>query len=794
MSRSVLRQGASRIGRRTTTAVAVLALSLGVTGGVVVAAGSSDDETALEPARPPASATIEAKVSDLLARMTTQEKLQQTQLLSDGQITDADARAGVGSVFSLVDPDKINHFQKLAVEESRLGIPILFAYDTIHGYRTIFPVPLGAASSFDPKVAAADHRVGAKESALVGLKQIYSPMVDVSHEPRWGRIVEGAGEDPYLNSVMAAARVKAAQGSDYSAPDKVVTSVKHYVAYGQPEGGRDYGTTDMSEQRLRNIYLPPFKAAIDAGSDTVMCSFNAINGVPGCANKYTETDILKKEWGFDGFIESDYTAVAELRACPGVPADNFPCGHQVAADAPSAAAMSLMAGTDSEMVSTYVRDYGQQLLNDGRITMTRLNDAVRRILRVKFRAGLFDDPYVDVAAAKDPASFGKPEDLKASRDAAARSMVLLKNEGDPAPLPLATDKSTAVIGPFGDDGPDMLGGWSGRGDDPLAPKPVTLFEGLKAQSTAEVTFTQACNRVNTFDPPNNANPPLDPEDEVCKDDSGFDEAVAAANAADQVVLALGETREMSSEANARSDLDLPGMQEELLEAVAATGKPVVVVLFNGRPLARPRVAGSADAILEAWYPGTEAGNAAADVLYGVVNPGGKLPVTFPRKVGTVPLYYNHEPTGRPCSPTFKWNSRYRDLDTCKPFYEFGYGLSYTTFDVAAPTLSKGSVSKNGSLTVSIKVTNTGDVAGDEVVQMYLHDPVASISQPVKRLRGFQRVTLGAGESTTVTFTLDKSDFGFYDNRGKYVVEPGSIEVYSGSSSEKVSDPKTFTIT
>jgi len=784
----------SGFGRRTTTALAVLALTLGVTGGVVVAAGGSDDEQALAPSRKPASQGIEHKVDVLLAKMTTEEKLQQVQLLSDGQITDADAKAGVGSVFSLVDPEKINHFQHLAVEESRLGIPILFAYDTIHGYRTIFPVPLGAASSFDPKVAAADHEVGAKESALVGLKQIYSPMVDVSHEPRWGRIVEGAGEDPYLNSVMAAARVKAAQGTDYSAPDKVVTSVKHYVAYGQPEGGRDYNTTDMSEQRLRNIYLPPFKAAIDAGSDTVMCSFNAINGVPGCANKYTETDILKDEWGFDGFVESDYTAVAELRACPGVPNDNFPCGHQVAADAPSAAAMALMAGTDSEMVSKYLVTYGEELLDQGRITMARLDDAVRRILRVKFRAGLFDNPYVDVAKALDPASFGKPADLQAARDAAARSMVLLKNAGDPAPLPLDPDKTTAVIGPFGDDGPDMLGGWSGRGDDDLAPDPVTLVEGLRAQSNAEVTFTQACNRVNTFDPPNNANPPLDPEDEVCADDSGFDEAVTAATDAEQVVLALGETREMSSEANARSDLDLPGMQEELLEAVAETGKPVVVVLFNGRPLALPRVAASADAILEAWYPGTEAGNAAADVLYGVVNPGGKLPVTFPRKVGTVPLYYNHEPTGRPCSPTFKWNSRYRDLDTCKPLYEFGFGLSYTTFDVSAPTLNKTSVKPDGKVRVRIDVTNTGSVTGDEVVQMYLHDPVASISQPVKRLRGFQRVTLGAGESTTVTFTLDKSDFGFWDNSGEYVVEPGEIEVYSGSSSELVSAAKTFTIT
>src|SRR3954468_14586259 len=342
----------------------------------------ADDEAALAPTRAAPSHGVEAKVDALLAKMTTQEKLQQVQLLSDGQITDADAEAGVGGVFSLVDPAKINHFQHVAVEQSRLHIPILFAYDTIHGYRTIFPVPLGAASSFDPGVAQADATIGARESATVGLKQIYSPMVDVSHEPRWGRIAEGAGEDPYVGSVFAAARVKGAQGRDYSAPDKVVTSPKHFAAYGQPEGGREYNTTDMSDSRLHNLYLPPFKAAVDAGADTVMCSFNAINGVPGCADEELESGLLKGEWGFDGFIESDYTAVAELRACPPVNPDDGPCGHGVAADGPSAGALALNAGTDSEMVSTNIRDFGKQLLAQGRISMSRLNDAVRRILRV----------------------------------------------------------------------------------------------------------------------------------------------------------------------------------------------------------------------------------------------------------------------------------------------------------------------------------------------------------------------------------------------------------------------------
>jgi beta-glucosidase len=787
----------ARTERRTLTVAAAIGLCLALASGALglAARGPSDDERALAPTRGRPSESIEHRVDVLLAEMTTQEKLQQVQLLSDGQITDADARAGVGSVFSLVDPEKIDHFQHLAVEESRLGIPILFAYDTIHGYRTVFPVPLAAASSFDPLVAQADAEVGARESAVQGLKQVYSPMVDVSHEPRWGRIVEGAGEDPYLGSVMGAARVKGAQGTDYSAPDKVATSVKHYVAYGQPEGGRDYNTTDMSESRLRNLHLPPFKAAIDAGAATVMCSFNAINGVPGCANKYTETDILKKEWGFDGFVESDYTAVAELRACPPVRPDEGPCGHGVAADGPQAGAAALMAGTDSEMVSTNLRDYGAELLASRQITMRRLDDAVRRILRVKFRAGLFDHPYVDVAKAADPGSYGRTADLAKSRWAAGRSMVLLKN--DASALPLDPARSTALIGPFGDHVDDVLGPWSGRGWDDLAPDHVPLVAGIRAASTGTVTYTKACNLAHNFDPPNNANPPLTPEDEVCAgpgdDGTTIDDAVAAANAADQVVLALGENGFMSGESNTRSQLDLPGAQEELVDAVAATGKPLVVVLFNGRPLDLTALQGKATAILEAWFPGTQGGHAVADVLFGKVDPGGKLPVSFPRGVGTVPSYYNHEPTGRPCDPTFKWNSRYRDQATCAPLYPFGFGLGYTTFEVSGLRLSRATMSRRGSLTASMTVTNTGSRAGDDVVQLYVHDPVASISQPVRRLRGFQRVSLAPGASTTVSFTLDGSDVGFWDNRGRFVVEPGLIEVYGGDDSTATMK-QTFTVT
>lgn len=767
--------------RRRTTAIVASVAAVGIlVAGAIGAATRSSDEAALQPTRTAADRGVEKRVDALVRKMTLDEKLQQLQLLSDGQITDADARAGVGSVFSLTDPAKINHFQQIAVTESRLHIPILFAYDTIHGYRTIFPIPLATASSFDPAVATAGDTIAARETATVGIKQIYSPMVDVSHDPRWGRIAEGGGEDPYLGSVMAAARVKAAQGKDYSAPDKVVTSVKHYAAYGQPEGGRDYNTTDMSEQRLRNLYLPPFKAAIDAGADTVMCSFNAINGVPGCANEDLETNILKKEWRFDGFIESDYTAVAELRSCPPKTPDEGPCGHGVAADGPSAAQAALNAGTDTEMVSTNLRDYGKQLLAQRRISMSRIDDAVRRVLRVKFRAGLFENPYVDQAKAVDPASFVTPADRTAARTAAARSMVLLKNEGPM--LPLDPAKSVAVIGPLGDDQHNVLGPWWGRGEEADA---VSLFAGIKAQNP-NTTFTEACAMVDK-DPPD-----LTPADE-CGSDAGFPAAVAAASAADQVVLALGETRGQSGEAAARSEIDLPGRQQQLIDAIKATGKPFVVVLFNGRPLTLSKVDAVAPAILEAWFPGTEAGNAVADVLFGKVNPGGKLPVSFPRAVGQVPIYYNHEPTGRPCDIASKYNSRYRDIDSCDPLYPFGFGLSYTTFSVSDLRLSRTTVSKNGSLSASVTVTNTGARAGDQVVQLYINDPVASISQPVRRLRGFERVTLAPGATRTVRFTLDRSDFGYYDNDGRFVVEPGRIDVYAGDSS-KADLKKSFSVT
>jgi beta-glucosidase len=779
----------SRFRLRGAIVLTLAAVGAAAAGGVVAGTQSSD-EAALEPIREQADGSIERRVNRLLSRMTLEEKLQQIQLLPDfrvaGEEGEEEVRNGLGAVLSLTDPERIRELQRIAVEESRLGIPLLFAFDTIHGFRTIFPIPLGTGASFDPEVAEADARFGARESAAVGLKQTYAPMVDVSHEPRWGRISEAAGEDPYLNSVMSAARVKGTQGRDYSARDRLVASPKHFAAYGEPEAGRDYNTTDMSIQRLWNLYLPPFKAALDAGADTAMCSFNALNGVPGCGNSFLMNDILKGRWDFDGFVESDWTAVAELRACPPVNPDDVPeCGHGVAEDGPGAAALALNSGVDMEMTSTLIRDFGEQLLAEGRISMRRINDAVRRILRIKFRAGLFENPYAPFEPDEAEAQMLRPDALAAARDAASRSMVLLQNEG--GVLPFDPSKKTAVVGPLARNQHDMLGPWWGRGDDDDV---VSVFDGINEQSPG-ATHAEGCQLSNGEVPFDQDPDPKDRDPEGCTsiDTAGVNAAVAAA---DQVVVAVGETREMSGEANVRSTLDLPGRQEELIQAVKASGKPYAVVLFNGRPLALENVVADTPALLEAWFPGVQAGPAVADVVFGEVNPGGKLPVSFPYRVGQVPIHYNREPTGRPCNKQVKWNSQHRDIPSCDPLFVFGHGLSYTTFEVSNLQLSSSSVSRNGSVRASVDVTNTGGRRGDEVVQLYIHDPVASVSQPVRRLRGFERVTLDPGQSRTVTFTLNKEDFGFYDDRGKLVVEPGRIDVYAGNSS-KADLVQSFTV-
>ncbi|MDX3116499.1 glycoside hydrolase family 3 N-terminal domain-containing protein [Streptomyces scabiei] len=706
----------------------------------------------------------EAKIKALLGRMTVEEKLGQLQQLSwtgdtgpgGGQTEQAEkaARTGrLGSVLNIYGAKSTNELQRLAVEESRLGIPLLFGLDVIHGFWTTFPIPLAQASSFDPAVSERDAEVSAAEARSNGVRWTFSPMMDVTHEPRWGRIAEGSGEDPYLAAAFAVAKTRGYQGdgAHLDAGNRLAACAKHFVAYGGAEGGRDYNTVDTSEAHLRNHYLPPFKAALDAGVATVMASFNTVSGVPAHGNRHTLTDVLKDEWGFDGFVVSDYTGVQELIV------------HGFAADGADAGRLALNAGVDMEMVSTNLADHGGQLLKSGRITARRLDDAVSRILRLKFRLGLFDNPYADEdAAVTEPTKQARA----AARATAARSMVLLKNDKDALPLRPGVG-SVAVVGPFADS-KDLLGTWSGPGAGKFPA--VTVLEGIKAAAPrAEVTSVTGVNADGT-------------------DTSGIKDAVAAARAADVTVVVVGEPPSMSGEAGARSDISLPGAQEDLVTAIAATGRPFVVVLVNGRPLTIGNWLDAAPAVLEAWHSGMEAGNAVADVLFGTVDPGGKLPVSFPRAVGQIPIYYNHENTGRPYDAGNKYTSKYLDLAD-GPQFPFGHGLSYTTFTISDPTPSShripaGALRRGDTVEVAVTVRNTGKRAGDEVVQLYLHDPVASIVQPVRRLRGFRRVSLAPGRSTTVRFRLGAEDLGFWthDTDGHFELETGDIDVYVGNTS------------
>ncbi|MFD3486808.1 glycoside hydrolase family 3 N-terminal domain-containing protein [Streptomyces sp. NPDC058665] len=707
--------------------------------------------------------------------MTEDEKLGQLQQLAWAGATgpggtqtrqaEEAARAGLlGSVLNIHGARESNALQRIAVEESRLGIPLIFGLDIIHGFWTTFPIPLAQAASFDPAVSELDASVSAAEARSNGVHWTFAPMMDVTSEPRWGRIAESGGEDPYLNAVLAAAKVRGYQGGDLKAKDRIAACAKHYVAYGGAEGGRDYNTVDVSEARLRNHYLPPFKVAVDAQVATVMAAFNTISGVPAHGNEHTLTRILKQDWGFDGFVVSDWSGVQEL-----IP-------HGFAADGADAASLAVNAGVDMEMVSTHVTDHGRKLLSEGRIDAARLDDAVTRVLRVKFRLGLFDDPYVP-EAAEIP---GPTERARsAARTAAARSMVLLRNEGA---LPLAkTVGSVAVVGPFGDSD-DLQGTWAGPGAEKF--RSVTVLDGVRAAvPDAEVTHALGIDAAG-------------------QDTGTLPAAVAAARAADVTVVVVGESPAISGEGNSRSDIGLPGRQEELIAAVAATGKPYVVVLVNGRPLTLGDWADDAPAVLEAWHPGMEAGNAVADVLFGDVDPGGRLPASFPRTVGQIPVNYNHERTGRPydpADPDQRYVSRYLDVAD-GPRYPFGHGLSYTTFTLTEPSLSRssitaGSLREGGNVEVAVTVRNTGEREGDEVVQLYLRDPVASIVQPVRRLRGFRRVTLAAGASTTVRFSLGADDFGFWTNDpdGRFVVEEGTVDIIVGTSSTATAKD-TLTIT
>ncbi len=684
--------------------------------------------------------------------MTVAEKLGQLQQL-DGEAEGAArpehfdlARQGrLGSVLNVRGARRVNELQKAAVEGSRLNIPILFGFDVIHGYRTVFPIPLAEAASFDPAVAQRDAAVAADEASAAGVRWTFAPMVDIARDARWGRIAEGSGEDPYLGSALARARVQGFQGLDYSAPDKVLACAKHWAAYGAAEAGRDYNTTEVSESTLRNVYFPPFRAAVQAGVGTFMSALNDLGGVPSSANPFTLTQVLRKEWGFDGFVVSDYTSVQELIA------------HGFVADGSEAARKALSAGVDMEMVSRLYGEHGPALFKAKRLSEKVLDEAVRRILRVKFRAGLFERPYADEAREKFLLS---SENLRAAREAAGRSMVLLRNKD--GVLPLAKDLDVlAVIGPLAEDKAALLGAWTGDG---RAQDAVSILDGIRAAVSpkTQVMFARGC--------------------EVQGGGSeGIAQALEIARKSRAVILVLGEGPDMSGEASSRSDIGLPGRQLELARRLAALGLPTAVVLVNGRPLALTGLAEATLALLEAWQPGTQGGPAVADVLFGGVNPGGKLPATFPRSVGQEPLYYNHKSTGRPTDETNKYTSKYLDVPS-SPLYPFGYGLSYTDFVLSDLSLSAGSIPVDGRLKVSVQVENNGRRAGDEVVQLYIRDLAASVARPVRELKGFQRVSLAPGEARVVEFELGPEELGFYALDGRFQVEPGRFHLFVGDSS------------
>jgi beta-glucosidase len=696
---------------------------------------------------------IERRINALLARMTLAEKLGQLQQL-DGEANgnfrpehrELVRKGLLGSTLNVRGVQRTNELQRIAMEESRLKIPVIFGFDVIHGYRTIFPVPLGEASSWDTSAAERSASIAAMEARAAGVHWTFAPMLDIARDARWGRIIEGAGEDPYLGAMMARARVRGFQGRNYSAPDKVLACAKHWVAYGAAEAGRDYNTTDMSERTLREIYFPPFKAAVQEGVGTFMSAFNDLNGVPSSANPFTLTKVLRNEWKFDGFVVSDYTSVEEL------------IKHGLAANEGEAARLALGAGVDMEMVSRLYNRHGAELLRNNKLLQATIDEAVRRILRIKFRLGLFEHPFAD--EARERTVILSPQNLAAAREIAARSMVLLKNERET--LPLNRDvKSIALIGPLADDQQDMLGSWTGDGNTADA---VTLLAGIKTKvsSATKINYAKGC--------------------EINSDSTeGFDEAVRAARKSDVAILAVGESADMSGEASSRSSLDLPGRQLDLVKAIQATGKPVIVVLMNGRPLTINWIAENTHAILETWFAGTQAGNAIADVLFGDVNPGGKLPVTFPRSAGQEPLYYNHLSTGRPPDANNKYTSKYLDV-SWTPLYPFGYGLSYTQFRLSNLQLSARRIGPDGRVTASVEIENTGKRVGDEVVQLYIRDVAASVTRPVRELKGFQKITLRPGEKRRIEFTLTPEHLGFYNREMRFVVEPGEFKVMVGNSS------------
>ncbi|MDI6047801.1 beta-glucosidase BglX [Flavobacterium yafengii] len=716
--------------------------------------------------------TVDQKVNALLKQMTLEEKIGQlNQYTGNNQATgpitinpnkEAEIKKGlIGSMLNVLGTKYTRQYQELAMQ-SRLKIPLIFGQDVVHGYKTTFPLPLAEAASWDLEAMELSARIAAVEASASGIHWTFAPMVDISRDPRWGRVMEGAGEDTYLGSRIAYARVKGFQGN-LGDVNSVMACVKHFAAYGAAVGGRDYNSVDMSERMLWETYLPPFKAALDAGAATFMNSFNDINGIPATGNKYLQRDILKGKWNFQGFVVSDWGSIGEM------------VNHGFSKDNKEAALQAITAGSDMDMESNAYRYHLAELVKENKVPIALIDDAVKRILRKKFELGLFDNPYKYSNLEREQAALNNPEHRKAARDIAAKSIVLLKNEKNILPLSKNT-KTIAFIGPLVKEHKQNMGFWAVELPELDYDKQVvSQWEGVqnKVSSSTKLLYAKGC--------------------EIEGDNKdGFAEAIAVANQADVVILSIGERADMSGEAKSRSNIHLPGVQEELVKAIQATGKPVVVLINAGRPLVFNWTADNVPAIAYTWWLGSEAGNAIADVLFGDYNPSGKLPMSFPREEGQIPIYYNHFNTGRPApnETAFNYVSAYTDLKN-SPRFPFGFGLSYTTFEYSDLKLSKNKIKNTEKIEVSLNVKNSGKVAGEEVVQLYLRDKVGSVVRPIIELKDFQKIKLNAGETKTIKFIIDKEKVSFYNAALQWIAEPGDFDLMIGSSSSDIRLKTTF---
>lgn len=726
---------------------------------------------------------MNAFVTNLMSKMTVDEKIGQLNLVTPGGAvtgsvvsTDVDnkiRKGQVGGLFGITGPDKIRQAQEIAVNNSRLKIPLIFGLDVIHGHRTIFPIPLGLSCSWDTAMIRRSAELAAQEATADGLNWVYSPMVDIARDPRWGRIAEGSGEDPFLGSQIAKVMVRGYQGKDFSGNKNVLACVKHFALYGASEGGRDYNTTDMSRISMHQYFLPPYKAAVDAGVGSVMTSFNDVEGIPATANKYLLTDVLRKQWGFKGLIVSDYTSVSEMIA------------HGIG-DYQHVSALALRAGLDMDMVSEGFLNTLKKSLREGKVTQAQIDSACRKVLEAKYKLGLFDDPYKYCDPQRASKEIFTAENRQAAREFAAHSFVLLKNNNNV--LPLKASATVALIGPLADSRFNMLGTWSVSGDHS---KSVTVLEGMKnagvnilhAKGANLTDDTALAKRVNAF----NKQVEIDARtpDEMLK------EALDVAAKADVVVAVVGEGADMTGEASSMSNISLQPSQKRLLKELVKTGKPVVMVLFNGRPMTLPWEDKHVNAILSVWFPGTEGGNAIADVLFGKYNPSGKLTTSFPINTGQIPAHYNRKNTGRPFDGNVeaaKFKSNYLDVSN-DPLYPFGYGISYTTFNYSDVKVSKTSLKGNETLTATITLTNSGNFDGEEVVQLYITDPVASVTRAIKDLKGFQKVNLKAGESREVSFRITTDLLKFFNSNLKYDWESGEFIIHVGPNSRDLKSAK-----